>query len=278
MTKEQTLTILFLIGLTACNSVDKKSDQTSSNDSIAKIQSDTEHLPRTGELYKKTPQQIEEERKQDIADSINMVRTLELAMQIANKQKDKNNFALESDTLNILYGHILSSSIKHLIIKRTFQYGFNTEIYKLYGNDLVKVCSKDMAPLAYIGDTIQDVNGDNQLDYLFHWYPMSGCCTRDIYDVFLQKSNGDFSREFEFINPTFSTKEKIVRGMCYGYSAPLYKYKWRGFNIDTVEYVYFPDTTNGGHYLKRKHKNENEKGQILKGLPDEYKKIGYGID
>jgi hypothetical protein len=278
MTTLQTLTIFLLIGLAACNSNDKKASNTSSIDSTITIQSDTGHLPRTGELYKKTPQQIEEERLHDMADSTNMVGTLELALKIANKQMGKENFTLESDTLNIRYGHIFSTSFKHLIISRTFQYGINSDIYKLQDNNFVKVCSKDMAPLAYIGDTIQDVNGDGRVDYLFHWYPMSGCCLREIFDVYLQKPNGDFAEEVEFINPSFSAKEKTIRGLCYGYGAPLYKYKWNGYKVDTIEYIYFPDSTNGNRFIKRKHEDETEKGVIIKQLPDEYKKIGYGYE
>lgn len=279
MTTLQSLTIFLLIGLTACNSADKNSSRVSSIDSTETIQSDTEHLPKTGELYKKTPQQIEEERKQVFADSINMIRTLELALKIANQKKVKEKFSLESDTLNIRYGHLFSSSVKHLIVSRMFQYGINTDIYKLhYDKKFVKVCSKDMAPLAYIGDTIQDVNGDGRVDFLFHWYPMSGCCLRDIFDVYLQKPNGDFADEVEFINPSFSAKEKTIRGLCYGYGAPLYKYKWNGYKIDTIEYIYFPDSTNGNRFIRRKHEDETEKGEIIKELPDEYRKIGYGYD
>lgn len=276
MTTLQTLTILLLFGMTACNSVDNKSAHTSTIDTAEVNHIDTNHLPKTGELYKKTPQQIEEERMQDIADSINMVRTLEFALKIADKQKTKDNYILQSDSLNIRYGYIFSPSIKHLIVNRTFQYGVNADIYKLQDNNFVKVCSKDMAPLAYIGDTIQDVNGDGRVDYLFHWYPMSGCCLRDIYDVYLQKPNGDFADEQEFINPNFSAKEKIIRGLCYGYGAPLYKYKWNGYKVDTIEYIYFPDSKNGNHFIRRKHEDETEKGEIIKQLPDEYKKIGYG--
>ena len=207
-----------------------------------------------------------------------MVRTLELALKIVNKQKDKDNFILESDSLNIRYGYIFSLSVKHLIVNRTFQYGINADIYKLQDNRFVKVCSKDMAPLAYIGDTIQDVNGDNRVDYLFHWYPLSGCCLRDIYDVYLQKPNGDFAEEVEFINPNFSAKQKTIIGLRYGYEAPLYKYTWNGYKIDTIEYIYFPYSEKGNHFIRRKHEDENEKGEIIKHLPEEYKKYGYGND
>jgi len=203
MMLKQTLNILFLILLVSCNSKDNKSTQDSFIDTLAKPQFDIEHLPRTGELYEKNQQQIDEERALVISDSINMVHTLDFALKLANKNKNKKDFLFESDTLKIRYGYIFSTYFKHFIISRVFQYGINVDIYKLQKNTLVKVCSKNMAPLAFVGDTIQDVNGDGRIDYLFHWYPMSGCCLRDIYDVFLQKPNGDFAEEVEFVNPNF---------------------------------------------------------------------------
>jgi hypothetical protein len=122
------------------------------------------------------------------------------------------------------------------------------------------------------------------LDYIVHYYPQSGCCLRDCYDVFLQHANGEFLDEIRFINPTFSVKEKIIRGLQYGYSAPLYKYQWNGFNLDTIEYIFFPDSTNGYHYIKSRHylfsreKDKDKKGQIIKGIPDEYKNIPTGYN
>lgn len=265
-----------LIGMTACNSVNKKSEQATSVDSY-QTKADSS-LPKTIVYHEPTPEEQKAFREEEISDSLIELKTLNIALSIAEKNKSKRDFTFHTDSFDIHSGYIFSTSIKHLLINRHSQRVAFSDIYKLQDNVFIKVCSKEMAPLAYIDDTIQDVNGDNRLDYLFHWYPMSGCCTRDIYNVFLQKQNGNFSDEFEFINPTFSAKEKIIRGMCYGWPALLYKYKWNNYAVDTIEYIYFPDSTNGNHCLRRKHKDENEKGEILKSLPDEYKKIGYGYD
>lgn len=75
---------LLLFGITSCHFTDKKN------------QNDSNHLPRTGELYQKTPEQIEEDRKQEIADSINMVKMLTLALKIADEKKAKENYTLET--------------------------------------------------------------------------------------------------------------------------------------------------------------------------------------
>jgi len=243
--------IIFLIQLSSCNNTSTGIEKTIRDTSRPK-----------------------EFRKEEIADSLTTVRTLDLALKIAMKNKTQDKFTFHSDSLEINYGYLFSKTIKHLIIKMNFQRGVFANIYKLKDNSFEEVCSKDIMQLAYIGDTIQDVNGDGQLDYLFHWYPPSGCCARDIFDVYLQETNGNFFDEFEFINLTFSPKEKVVRGRCYGREAPFYKYKWNGSELDTIEYIFVPDSTNGNNYVRKRHEDEKEKGIVLKQLPDEYKKLG----
>jgi hypothetical protein len=132
--------------------------------------------------------------------------------------------------------------------------------------------------MTYIKDTIFDVNGDNYKDFIVNWYPSSGCCRRDIYNVYLYIPNKKtFSIDYEFINPTFSAKEKIIRGVGYGHpgEVELYKYKWNGFRVDTIEFIY-PDIKTKGQFIRTKTKrdssNSNE-GEILNLLPIEYQNI-----
>jgi hypothetical protein len=49
------------------------------------------------------------------------------------------------------------------------------------------------------------------------------------------------------MNPTFSPKEKIIRGICYGQAGDteMYKYKWRGRHIDTLEFIAYQKRPNG---------------------------------
>jgi hypothetical protein len=210
-----------------------------------------------------------------IADSLCGLRMLEFALNEAYKQRIKINFYFKSDSLEINYGFLLSSSIKHLIIKRVFNSRVKVDLFKLQKNEFKNVVSKDFSVFNYINDTIQDINGDNYKDYLIHWYPMSGCCSRDVFDVFLQNSSGEFKNDYSFINPTFFSKEKVIRGRCYGHSPPFYKFKWKGVLIDTIEYIFQPDSTNGNRYIKRKQENLKEKGIVLQSLPVEYKNLNY---
>ncbi|MGZ3753504.1 MAG: hypothetical protein ACXVAU_19620, partial [Mucilaginibacter sp.] len=105
----------------------------------------------------------------------------------------------------------------------------------------------------------------------------SGCCRRDIYDVYIyQKGSGAFTKEYEFINPTFSPSEKVVRGVGYGQpgATELYKYKWNGLKVDTVEFI-FPDTAGSKYYTTNRTVNLwlPDKCRLLSAIPKEYHSI-----
>lgn len=269
-------TLIFTLSLFmfSCEHSVKNGSEYKEEEPISKIESP----PNKRNIYEKTPEEIRELKRQDATDSITSLRTLELALQIAIEHSSESHFSLESDTLGIDFGYLFSKTKKHLVVKRKFGWGIFTDIFLLKNQAFKSVCSKRMSCFTYIGDSIVDINGDGKLDFFVHWYPPAGCCPRDVYDVFLQSSTGVFSREFEFMNPVFSPREKIIRGRSYGYEAPLYKYKWRGFNVDTLEFIYFPGDENGPHLVKRRHDNRKEKGQRLRELPDEFKKIGYNYE
>jgi hypothetical protein len=126
---ERILIILLCLSLTI-NSV-----LYTDNNRVLKDQPDTLRLPRTGEMYKKTPLQLEEEQNKEIADRINLAKTLKKALKkalkIVNNKIDNDKFEIQTDTLSIYYGHLFSTAEKHVIIKRTFAYGVYIDIYKL---------------------------------------------------------------------------------------------------------------------------------------------------
>jgi len=132
--------------------------------------------------------------------------------------------------------------------------------------------------MTYIQDTIYDANGDGYNDFLVHWYPSSGCCRRNVYNVYLnQPDKGIFTHDYQFMNPTFSAKEKVIRGVEYGHPGEvgLYKYKWNGLQIDTIEFIY-PDAKNLGQFIKTKKRTYSpteKEGVVLKSVPEEYLKI-----
>jgi hypothetical protein len=132
--------------------------------------------------------------------------------------------------------------------------------------------------MTYISDTLMDVDGDNYKDFLVHWYPSAGCCLADIYNVYLyQQQTGGFTKDYEFINPTFSPHEKVIRGLEYGHpgEAGLYKYKWNGFGVDTIEFIY-PDFGQKRKFIrvtKSNYRPGKKERTVLNSLPKEYMKL-----
>ena len=92
-----------------------------------------------------------------------------------------------------------------------------------------------------------------------------------------QPHKGNFAGDYEFINPTFAAKEKLIRGVEYGQpgEAGLYKYKWNGLQVDTIEFIY-PDVHTKGRYIRTKrsaYRPTEKEGIVLKAVPKEYLEI-----
>ncbi len=137
-----------------------------------------------------------------------------------------------------------------------------------------------------MNDTICDINGDGFNDFVVEWYGSNGCCLKAFSNVYLLRPDKKtFSDNLEFINPTFSPTEKVIRGVCYGQpgDTEIYKYKWNREILDTLEYVSYEKNESGektGKILITKNSPYEDKGKIikrLKSIPNEYKNI-YGYD
>lgn len=229
--------------------------------------------------------QIEKENRRD---SINLSKLLDSSLTIAQRHinafKYTTSFEVTMDSsynvkTKITIGHFFSPGKKHLIIKRNSVNGDYSDIFLIDNNQFKKVIHHEEIGQTFLGDTIRDVNGDGCKDYLINWYGSTGCCLKNFYDVYLYQSDGTFSSMYEFINPTFSANEKIIRGVCYGHPGEtgLYKYKWNGLRVDTIEFIY-PDKKNKGYYLKLdKLPQKPQKTERIKTVPKEYRKI-YGYD
>lgn len=132
--------------------------------------------------------------------------------------------------------------------------------------------------------SIKDINNDGLKDFLINWYPLSGCCMRNIFDLYLSQTDETFSPEIELANPTFFLKEKLIRGVTYGHPglASLYKFKWNGLKLDTLEYIYpnIKDTLQisfvKSNRISYPHSKHNQSKNI-KSIPKEYKTV-LGLD
>lgn len=186
--------------------------------------------------------------------------------------------------VEIEYGNIFDKDKAHTIIHVVGRYLSLVGIY-YYNN--IEVADSLQTLLFFTryhignnGDTIQDVNGDDRKDFILKSYPMSGCCLAELRDVYLFQTATKFTEKYDFINPTFYPKEKVIRGLTYGWNPLLYKYKWNKLEIDTIEYIVpnLIDTTRSTFYRTKKWQDPNDMEKInktkLNSIPKEY----YSID
>lgn len=189
-------------------------------------------------------------------------------------QPDDSSFVIN---IEILIGDLFSEGQKYFLLRRHLPGATYLNLFKISNGKTSQVFEREQGGMTYIGDTIFDVNGDKKKDFVVHWYPSSGCCRRNVYNVYLNLSSGEFTSDYEFINPTFYASEQLIRGVGYGHPGEvgLYKYRWQGLRIDTVEFIY-PDVSNEGQFIKTSTKayrpTEND-GEVLKEVPEEYLEI-----
>jgi len=230
---------------------------------------------------------INEWKQIEYEDSVQLKVMLKDLLRIASQNRWRNSFHKESSSWNyqnascsasLSFGYLFSKNEKHLITRRSIAGSeIHIDIFVLRGTKFKPLLTTGLDMMGYLGDTVRDVNGDFYKDYLFHWYSSAGCCRRDVYAVYLYDgSRNTFSKKYTFMNPTFSSKEKIIRGVEYGHpgEVPLYKYKWNGTKVDTIEFIY-PDTAKGKFYLSKIEDFDlaKQKGKVLNSLPQEYRNI-----
>lgn len=235
--------------------------------------------------------EIDEENN---SDSLNLDRILNNAIKIAEQNKDFDTFKKEYKEImpdssevevNVSSDFYFTKKNPHLIIRRNTPVSIYIDIFSKKNNRFHKVVSHEQGNMTYVNDTIRDINGDGFNDFVVNWYGSSGCCLKAFSNVYLLRSNKKtFSINFEFINPTFSPKEKIIRGVCYGHPSDteMYKYKWNGEIVDTLEYIFYEKDEKGNKTGKIIISNDvpyGKKFKIIKRLnsvPYEYKLIeGY---
>ena len=261
--------------------------QTANKNKESYVQTDSiKSIDTRKQLTKEERQkQIEQEGR---IDSLRLDIALKDAFKIAQTEFKSDNFTkqyeLQPDdssyiiNIEILIGRLFKDNQKYFLLRRHVPWATYLDLYKIKGDKAENLLNREQGGMTYIRDTIFDANGDGNKDFLVHWYPSSGCCRRDVYNVYLkQPDKGNFTQDYEFINPTFSAKEKIIRGVEYGHPGEvgLYKYKWNGLQVDTIEFIY-PDANNKGQFIKTKkgaYRPTEKEGLVLKAVPKEYQKI-----
>ncbi|MCK5857412.1 MAG: hypothetical protein KAG64_07975 [Bacteroidales bacterium] len=235
---KKTLHILILVIFT----IQISCRQTSNKKDISVVSADT----LLTSIDKKEQERLEKRRKieeQDYADSLRLDKVLQDALKIAYQNINKDKFVEKYEispnsipvSVKINLNYHFTKTNPHLIIRRNESNAIYIDIYSKSDNKYEKVISHEQWALTYVNDTIRDINGDGLNDFVVNWYGSSGCCLKAFSNVYLiRQDKKAFSENFEFINPTFSPKEKVIRGVCYGHpgETELYKYKWnRHFGI-----------------------------------------------
>lgn len=227
-------------------------------------------------------------------DSIQLDKILTEALNISTENISKNTFFKEYEAkfedenivkVTINTNFHFTKSQPHLIIRRQAPNEVLIDIYKKDNTAFKRVASHVQWSMTYVNDTIRDINGDGLNDFVVNWYGASGCCLKAFSNVYLLRADKkEFSKNFEFINPTFSPKEKIIRGICYGHpgNTEMYKYKWNGEQVDTLEFVSYEVKANEektGKIIISNKPPYSTNYKIFKRLnhsPKEYEKIeGY---
>ena len=199
-------------------------------------------------------------------------------------ERDSVRYNIELDSVmvdvEIGSGNYFKGPFSYRLIRLTSPLSVRIYIYAKSGNIWEPILSHTQWEMTYVSDTVMDVNGDRRKDFVIDWYGSTGCCLKGFSIVYLLRDDmKSFSDQFEFINPTFSPKEHIVRGVNYGHAGytDMYKYKWTGERVDTIEYVSYQldnDLNKTGRVVLRDAHDRVIK--VLPSVPKEYRKIeGY---
>lgn len=276
------LTLFFSCG----QSNDKKKTVINTNDTL---------LTSFEKKEKERLEKRKEIEKQNKIDSLNLDKFLKGAIKVAEQNKNFTRFKREyvetmpdsscQVEVSVCSDFYFTKESPHLIIRRKTPGSIYIDIFSKTNNQYNKVLSHEQWDMTYVNDTIQDINGDKLKDFVVNWYGSNGCCLKAFSNVYLLRvDKKKFSNNFEFINPTFSPKEKIIRGVCYGHPSEteMYKYKWNGEKVDTLEYVSYEKNKKGiktGKVVISINRSYGDKIKVLKVLnsvPVEYRKIeGY---
>tara|TARA_B100000508_G_scaffold119640_1_gene100369 strand:+ start:69 stop:947 length:879 start_codon:yes stop_codon:yes gene_type:complete len=245
----------------------------------------TEHTELSKEEKRK---KAEEENK---LDSLRLVKVLNQTLDRVKSKSFTSSFSDSFQTfpdsiykvdVKINFDFLFSNKQRHLTIHRYSPGLVQIDVFSNDDGALNKILSHEQWSMEYMNDTLQDINGDGLNDLVVNCYGVSGCCLKAFSNVYLIHNNlQSFSIMHDFLNPTFSSKEGVIRGVCYGHpgETELYKLKWNGDKIDTVEYVSFERDKNGNRTGKviisnqYPHHKNYKIIRTMNSVPKEYKSI-----
>lgn len=199
-------------------------------------------------------------------------------------ERDSARYDIELDSVlvsvEIGSGNYFKGPFPYRLIRLSSSASVRIHIYAKSGETWDQIFSHDQWGLEYVNDTIMDINGDGRKDFVVNWYGVNGCCLKGFSIVYLLREDmKSFSDQFQFINPSFSPKEHMVRGVNYGHAGytSMYKYQWTGERVDTIEYVSYQLDNDLNKTGKVELRDVDFRViKVLPSVPKEYRKIdGY---
>lgn len=189
--------------------------------------------------------------------------------------------SLPAVRIDLQRGHLTEDEHVYAYLSRKINHFTHVSLYLMQHQKWKPVLQREFEYAYFKGDSIFDVNGDGSPDLVLMSYPASGCCLANVHHVYLHLPNqGTFTPEYEFINPTFSPAEKLVRGVNYGHPGmtELYKYRWNGLRVDTLEWIQpFPPQSKTYVRTRPPLLHHPEKGSPVRSIPSEYRQVN-GFD
>jgi hypothetical protein len=131
----------------------------------------------------------------------------------------------------------------------------------------------------FVSDTVQDVNGDGRMEFVANYIStMQDLKFRYSIVTLFENDTTCLTGSTSFPNPSFSAKEKVVRGVLAGKAGQteIYKYQWNGFEVDTVEYIYHDSEP--GRFIKSPFLPFDKRNTVnvmekLNTIPAEYQNL-----
>ena len=222
-------------------------------------------------------------------DSIQASKALPAALVFAKEHCNEPRFTHEfttylSDsqgmTTTLRFGPLFSKDRKHLMIHRAPPAQHLIDIMLLDKDSFSIIYNHEYSGMEFSDDALKDVNGDGYKDFLTRAFSRVGCCKWNVYHVYLyQPQTAGLTAEYWFIHPVFYPRDKIIVGIGYDYAgeAGVYKYKWNGLQVDTLESV-FRDSKHKGQFIISSFINGSRSSKIVKRVPAAYRKLMEDID
>lgn len=184
--------------------------------------------------------------------------------------------------VEVSLGRHFTGANRHLIIRREGPgHGdWRTDIYSEVSGKFEKALSYAATSVGSESSVIRDINGDGLRDFVVSGGAPNGCCLKEFSVVYLLKNDRkSFSESVQFLNPTFSPKEKVVRTVSYGHpgEVSICKYRWNGEKADESDCVSYQKNDKGEKTGKVVISAPDGKiVRVVGSVPKEYRKIqGY---